>query len=121
MTALLRQLRRVIRLLWFSLWFAWLVVLASVEVAVDVLTPRSRLATGILAYAADSRTPAELAVFAALVNLTPGTLVVALRDAQQVTVYVHAMYAPDPRTLDRELRHLEARFLRAVRLNGGRP
>ncbi|MGF1664443.1 MAG: Na+/H+ antiporter subunit E [Kineosporiaceae bacterium] len=121
MRAAVRQLGRAVRLVRFSAWFAWLIVLASVEVAADALTPGSRLSPGILAYPLDSRSPAEVSAFTALVNLTPGTLTVAVRDGRPPTLYVHGMYAPDPAAFEAELRRLESRFLAACRLPEDRP
>jgi multicomponent Na+:H+ antiporter subunit E len=111
-----RQLGRAVRLVRFSAWFAWLIVLASLEVAVDALTPGSRLAPGVLAYRLDSRTTAEMSAFTALVNLTPGTLTLALADGDPPVMYVHGMYAPDPVAFEADLRRLESRLLAACRL-----
>ncbi|MGF1646385.1 MAG: Na+/H+ antiporter subunit E [Kineosporiaceae bacterium] len=111
-----RQLRRALRLVRFSAWFAWLVVLASLEVAADALTPGSRLTPGVVAYRLGSRTTTEMSAFTALVNLTPGTLALALRDGDPPVMYVHGMYSPDPTAFEADLRRLESRFLAACRL-----
>ncbi|MFJ6281314.1 Na+/H+ antiporter subunit E [Arthrobacter subterraneus] len=115
MRSIAGQVVRVVRVARFSVWFAWLVVKASLEVAVDAVTPRSRLRTGIIAYPAACRTRAEVSTFAALVNLTPGTLTLAVRDGHPPLMYIHAMYAPDHHALETDLRLLETRYLDAVR------
>lgn len=120
MRALWSHLARLGRMLVFLVWFAGLVVSASIEVAVDVLTPRSRLAIGVIAFPLRCATRGEVSTFAALVNLTPGTLTLAIRDGDPPRAYVHAMYTPDRDALMADLEKLESRYLAAVRLRTGK-
>ncbi len=112
---ILAELLRVGRLLAFSGYFLVELVKANWEVAWDVLTPRSRLEPGIVAYRLCSRTPLEITLFANLVTLTPGTLTIALTD-EPPTMYIHGMYAGDADDFRAELRTMEDRMLRAWRL-----
>lgn len=110
--------RRVGRLSAFALWFAWQVVVANLQVAWDVVTPRSRLQAGIVELPLRCRTDAEIATMANLVSLTPGTLTLRIR-REPATLWVHGMYAPDPEGFRRRLQTMEKRLLWAVRGEDG--
>lgn len=112
-----RAVSRFARMTVFVLWFAGQVVVASLEVAWDAITPRSRLSPGIVAHDLRSRTALEVSIFMALVNLTPGTLTIALRDGPR-TLYVHGMYVGEATDFREELRSVEGRFLDAWRSDG---
>ena len=107
-------LRRVPRLLSFAGYFLVELVRANLQITRDLLTPGSRLAPGIVRYELLSRTSVEVALFADLVTMTPGTLVLTITD-DPPTAYVHGMYAHDPDDFRQELRELEGRLLRAWR------
>ena len=113
MTSLPRT-RRIGRLSGFALWYAWQVVVANLQVAWDVVTPRSRLQAGIVELPLRSRTDVEIATVANLVSLTPGTLTLRIR-REPATLWVHGMYAPDPEAFRRRLHALEGRLLWALR------
>ena len=87
---------------------------ATVEVAVEVLTPGSGLAPAVVELRLHSRTMAELAAMAHLISLSPGTLVLEAR-AEPPVLYVHGMHAADPEEFLAELGELEERLLRAMR------
>lgn len=107
-------LRRLPGLLAFTGYFLVELVKANLEVTWDLLTPGSRLAPGIVRYEMLSRTSVEVALFADLVTMTPGTLVLTVTD-DPPTAFVHGMYAHDPDDFRQELRELEGRLLRAWR------
>lgn len=111
------QLRRLGRLLPFAGYFATLVVVANWQVIADTLTPGSRLRPGIVALPLRCRTAGEITLLSDLITLTPGTLTIDVSDDLDL-MYVHGMYAPDADEFRAELRDLESRMLRAVRLDG---
>lgn len=110
-----RHLRRTLRLVTFSLWFVGQLARTNVQLAWDVVTPRSRLRPGIVALPLRTRSDAEVAALSGLVTLTPGTLTLAVGE-EPAAMYVHGMYAPDADEFRRELDELQDRLLRAVRL-----
>lgn len=109
------QLSRAGRVLAFTGHFVKLLVLANLEVVVDVLTPGSRLQPGIVALPLHCRTPLEVTLLSDLITLTPGTLTIDVSDDPAV-MYVHGMYAPDAEEFRSELTDLERRMLAALRL-----
>jgi multicomponent Na+:H+ antiporter subunit E len=110
-----REIGRLARLIWFGGYFGYSLIAASLEVAWDVLTPRSRLQPGIVALPMASRTPAEMTLMANLVSLTPGTLSVTVNKDPAV-LYVHGMYAENADTFRHELSMFERRMLAATRI-----
>jgi multicomponent Na+:H+ antiporter subunit E len=107
-------LARIPRLLGFAVYFLRELVTANLQVVRDVLTPGSRLASGIVELPLRSRTPAEITLIANLYSLTPGTLTLAVRRDPDV-LYVHGMYAGDRDEFVRQLEEMENRMLHALR------
>ena len=100
----------------FAAYYMWELLLSSLRVTIDVLSPRLDMRPAILAVPLDAETPAEITVFANLISLTPGTLTIDVSDDRQ-TLYVHAMYADDDAdAVRRELKErLERKVLRLFR------
>lgn len=105
--------RRTARLAAFAVHYVAILVRANVAVAREVLSPRGRLAPGIIVLHLRSGSWAEIAAISNLISLTPGTLVVGvLRDPPRLVV--HGMHAADAAEFRESLRDLEARMLAAV-------
>lgn len=81
-------------LLTFVVAFIIELVLANLRVARDVLSPRPRIAPGVVAIPTHARTDAELTIIANLISLTPGTLTLDISDDRTV-LYLHSMYLDD--------------------------
>ncbi len=113
-----RKLRAVIGrpllLIWLALWATIAITKASVMVAGDIVAPSARLSPGILILPLRCKTQVEVALFAGLISLTPGTLVVGI-DPKFTEMWVHGMYARDPEKLRAELADMESRILRTMR------
>lgn len=78
----------------FVLFFVWELVVATLRVAVDIVTPRHRMKPAILAIPIDSRSPGETTMLANAITLTPGTLTLDV-SSDGTLLYVHFMYADD--------------------------
>jgi len=91
-------------------------VLSSLRVAHDVLTPGYMMKPGIVAVPLRAKTDVEITVLANLISLTPGTLSIDVSRDRSV-LYVHAMYdADDPDSIRRAITNkLETRVLRLFR------
>jgi multicomponent Na+:H+ antiporter subunit E len=108
---------RTARLLAFAGHYLVLLLRASLMVAWEIVTPGTSLSPAIVQFPLRARTPLEVSVVAHLINLTPGTLVLEVRDRPR-TLYVHGMFAADLVAFRRELADLEGRILRALRPAG---
>lgn len=91
------------RALGLAAYVAWELVLSSLRVAHDVVTPAHRARPGVVAIPLEVTSDAQITVLASLVSLTPGSLSLDVSDDRR-TLYVHAMFAADPDALRRQVK-----------------
>jgi multicomponent Na+:H+ antiporter subunit E len=103
------------RLLRLAALFLWELLVASLRVAHDVVTPTHYSRPGVIAVPLDARTDVEVTALANLISLTPGTLSLDVSPDRRV-LYIHAMFVDDPDTVRREIKDgLERRLLEVTR------
>ena len=91
------------------------ILLASVQVAWQVLRPRLDLQPGVIAYPLRARTDIEITLLAILITLIPGPVSADL-SPDRSTPYAHVMNPRDPAESKRSLRQgLERRILGVLR------
>ncbi|WP_108259684.1 Na+/H+ antiporter subunit E [Mangrovicoccus ximenensis] len=96
------------------LFFFYELVVSSVAVAVDILTPRHRAEPAIIDMPLDVRSDAGILLVTNLISLTPGTLSLDISEDRR-TLRIHAMFARDPEALVRDLKQgMEAKVIAAV-------
>ena len=96
-------------------YFLYELVLSSLRVAWDSLTPTHLSSPGILGIPLDVRTDAEILLLANLVSLTPGTLSLEISQDRR-TLYVHFMFADDPDAQRARIKNgIERRLLEMMR------
>jgi multicomponent Na+:H+ antiporter subunit E len=105
--------KRILGLAWLGVWTTGAIAVASAQVARDIIKPSAKLVPGVVIVPLHLTTPTELAIWASLVNLTPGTLVVAMADDLS-EAWVHSLYAGDPEALKGELVSEQLRVMRAL-------
>jgi multicomponent Na+:H+ antiporter subunit E len=106
---------RVVRFLRFAVFFVRELVLSTLRIAYDVVTPRLRARPRIVALPLAARTDSEITLLASFLTLTPGTLSLDV-SADRRTLYVHAMYAENREHFVTEVKQgLEARLLEVLR------
>lgn len=110
-----RYCRKLFDLIRLTAFFLWELLISSLQVAWDVLTPMHRSRPGIVAVPIDAKTDLEITALANLVSLTPGTLSLDI-SSDQKTLYVHAMFVDDPESIRRDIKKgMERRVLEALR------
>ncbi len=96
-------------------YLVWHIVLANVQIARWVLSPRLGVQPAVVAVPLRARTDMEITLVANFINLTPGTLCVDI-SPDRSTIYVHVMDLRDPARFKRSLREgLERRVLEVLR------
>ncbi|GGM19202.1 Na(+)/H(+) antiporter subunit E [Paraliobacillus quinghaiensis] len=65
-------------------------IIANLNVAKIVLSPKMKAKPGIIAYPTELKSGFEVTLLASLITLTPGTLVMSFSDNQK-TLYVHTL------------------------------
>lgn len=99
----------------FCVFFAAFVTESVLRITYDVLTPRHHIRPAILRVPIEARTDAEITVLAALLSLTPGSVVVDVADDRSA-LFVHYLYVDDPEaTVAATKRQMERRVLELLR------
>jgi len=83
--------------------FLYELIVSSVQVVWDVLTPTHHAQPGIISVPLDARGEMEVLLVTNLISLTPGTLSLDVTEDCN-TLYVHAMFADDPEGLRQQLK-----------------
>lgn len=90
-------------------------VLSTLRVAWEVVTPAKKRRQGIIAVPLDVKTDLEISLLANLITFTPGTLSLDVSSDRSV-LYVHTMFVDDPDELRREIKDgFERRVIDLVR------
>ena len=83
--------------------FLYELVVSSLRVVWDVITPKHLSKPGIIAMPLDAQGDTEILLVANLISLTPGTLSLDVSDDRK-TLFVHGMFIDDPDALRVELK-----------------
>lgn len=94
---------RVYRVVRLAALFLYELLVSSLRVAWDVVTPAHLSKPGIIAMPLDAKGDTEILLVASLISLTPGTLSLDVSPDRK-TLYVHGMFVEDPEALKRELK-----------------
>lgn len=94
---------RVRRILSFSLFFLKELVMSSLWVTVQVLSPTFKMTPAVVAVPLDIRGDAGITLLGNLITLTPGTLTMEVADDQS-TIFVHAMHVDDVEAFRQEIK-----------------
>ena len=108
------------RVVGFWLWYLKEFLISNMSVLKDIVTPAHDSTPGIARYECRSLTEGYYTLFAALVTVTPGTLVVGAAEttADGVRVmHVHGMYNESADELRADLRDMEERMLKGLMLH----
>lgn len=82
---------KVPRALGLLFYFIKELAIASIIVAWDVITPKSRVESGVIAFPLHAESNLEITLLASLISLTPGTLSLDVSEDRRF-LYVHAVY-----------------------------
>ncbi len=103
--------RRAPRVLLFIPFYLWEVILGSLQIAWDVVTPAPNRRAGIIALPLDATTDIEITVLANLLTFTPGTIALDVTEDRR-HLLIHAMFIDDVEAFKTRLKSsLERRVL----------
>lgn len=85
---------RLIRLLFFIVYYLYELVVSSLYVAYDIVTPKDLMKPGFVQVPVDLKSETAIIALANLISMTPGSLTVDLTPDKK-TMFVHAMYLYD--------------------------
>jgi len=91
--------------LWIKLCvlFLYELVVSSIQVVWDVLTPTHKARPGVISMPLDAQDEMEILLVTNLISLTPGTLSLDVSEDRS-TLYIHAMFADDPDEIRHQLK-----------------
>lgn len=99
----------------FAGFFFKELVISTVRIAHDVLTPTNYMRPAVIGIPLDASTDAEIAMLAIVVTLTPGTMALDVSDDRKV-MWIHGMYVSDPDALKKSIKQgFERRILELLR------
>jgi multicomponent Na+:H+ antiporter subunit E len=102
---------------YLAVFVLYKLVEANVVLAWEILTPRNRIHTGIVAVPLRTESEAAMMVVANLITLTPGTVtidaVTNAADSVPPVLYVHVLHLHDTERVRADLMHLEELCVRA--------
>ena len=94
MRKVFRFLVRVLRAVLFIFYYLKELILSSLYVAWDIITPKDLMKPGIVEVPVDLKNDTAIIAFANLISMTPGSLTMDM-SADKKKIYVHAMYLHD--------------------------
>lgn len=94
-------------------YFAWLLVVSNLVVARQILTPRDRVWTGIVAVPVPPGSDLVTTIVANAITLTPGTLTLEVERDPPV-LYVHVLQVYDIEQVRRDIRTILTLVVRAI-------
>ncbi len=98
-----RYFKRTGRWIRLLITFLWELVVSSVQVVWDVLTPQHMARPGIVSVPLDVKDEMAVLVLTNYISLTPGTLSLDVTEDCN-TLYIHAMFADDPDEIRRQIK-----------------
>lgn len=110
-----RDTFRPYRVLVFAAYFLWQLVVSNVVVAREVVTPRDRIRSGIVAVPLTGCSDLVITVIANALTLTPGTQTLEVR-REPPTLYVHVLHLHDIDQVRRDIRRLQRMAVQAIGL-----
>ncbi|MGL4611430.1 MAG: Na+/H+ antiporter subunit E [Trueperaceae bacterium] len=95
--------------------FLWELIVSSLRVTYDVLSPGHNYKPAILAVPIDLDKDFQITLLANLVSLTPGTLSLDVSKDKK-TLFIHSMNAPDPEALKQSIKNSFERRIKELSL-----
>lgn len=95
---------RVFRALLFVFYYLRELVVSSLYVAYDIITPKDLMKPGIVEVPVDLKNDTAIIAFANLISMTPGSLTMDM-SPDKTKIYVHAMYLHDKEAFIRKMKN----------------
>ena len=86
-----RYFNRVPKIIGFIFYFLYDLLVANLQVAYDVITPKYFFKPGIIHYPLDARSDMEINLLSTVISMSPGTLVLDISEDKK-SLYIHVMY-----------------------------
>lgn len=105
---------KVLKAVWLVLYFIWELLISSLKVTYDVLTPTHYMRPGVVAVPLEELTDGEITILANMVSLTPGSLSLDVSSDKR-TLFIHAMYIDEVELVRKKIKQYEQLILEVSR------
>jgi len=110
-----RYFNRVPKTIGFIFYFLYEMLVANIQVAYDVITPKYFFRPGIVCYPLESNSDLEINLLSTIISLTPGTLILDISEDKK-SLFIHVMYLKDKDTFIKQVKNgFEKRLLEILR------
>lgn len=86
-----RYFYRVPKTIGFLLFFLYEMIIANIQVAYDVITPKYFSKPGIVRFPMRAKTDLEINLLSTVISMTPGTLILDISEDKK-SLFIHVMY-----------------------------
>lgn len=103
------------RIISFFFYFLYEMMVANIQVAKSVISPKFKMEPGFVRYPLDAKTNLEITFLSCIINLTPGTLSIDVSEDRKV-MYIHVFDLKDKDKFIADIKNgFEKRILKIVR------
>lgn len=109
-----RYFYRVPKIIGFVFYFLYEMIMANLQVAYDVITPKYFFKPGIVRFPLEATTDLEINLISMFISLTPGTILLDVSEDKK-SIFIHVMYLDSKEKFIARMRYSEGRILEILR------
>lgn len=109
-----RYFNRVPKIIGFVFYFLYEMIMANLQVAYDVITPKYFFKPGIVRFPLTATSDLEINLISMFISLTPGTILLDVSDDKK-WIFIHVMYLDSREKFISRMKYSEGRILEIVR------
>lgn len=110
-----RYFNRVPKTLGLMLYFIYEMLVANLQVAYDVITPKYFFKPGIVRYPLEATSDLEINLLSTMISLTPGTLILDISEDKK-SIFIHVMYLKNKEQFIKQIKNgFEKKLLEITR------
>lgn len=109
-----RYYNRVPKIIGFVFYFLYEMIVANLQVAYDVITPKYFFKPGIVRFPLEATTDLEINLISMFISLTPGTILLDVSEDKK-SIFIHVMYLDSKEKFIARMRYSEGRILEILR------
>ena len=110
-----RYFYRVPKMISFVFFFLYEMIVANIQVAYDVITPKYFFVPGIVEFPLRAKTDLEINLLSSIISMTPGTLIMDISEDKR-SLFIHVMYLKDKDKFIEQMRNgFEKKLLEILR------
>lgn len=109
-----RYFYRVPKIIGFAFYFLYEMIVANLQVAYDVITPKYFFKPGIVRFPLNASSDLEINILSMFISLTPGTIILDVSDDKK-SIFIHVMYLESKEKFVTRMRNSERKILEILR------